>query len=318
MQVPVIDISALYEDDPNGWDQVMEQLYDAHSTVGFSILTGHGVPARMMDDLFTASARFYALPLEKKLAYRYGANLRGYLPLNTSTLIRSTLGSARKPNYSESFIVLNELDESLWRQWSGSAMGGYQVWPTEPKEFEIAVRRYRAAMTRVGEAIVRCFSCMVGLPRDGLDRYYEMPNPILRLLHYPALAARDANQFGSAPHTDYGCLTFIAQDDVGGLQIKAADGSWFDVPIIPHALVLNTGQVMEAWSGGTLKATPHRVINHPEKSRYSVGFFYDCGLNTRVMPVASMTEPMCACKPQPKTYGEHLETLLRANYSFAD
>jgi isopenicillin N synthase-like dioxygenase len=139
MLVPVIDISALYEDDPKGWRLVEEKLYEAHSTVGFSILTGHGVPARMMDDLFAASARFYALPLEQKLAYRYRAHLRGYLPLGTSTLIRSTLGSARKPNHSESFIVMNELDESLCEQWSGSAMGGHQVWPLNPKEFEIAV-----------------------------------------------------------------------------------------------------------------------------------------------------------------------------------
>jgi isopenicillin N synthase-like dioxygenase len=90
---------------------------------------------------------------------------------------------------------------------------------------------------------------------------------------------------------------------------------WFDVPAIPHTLVLNTGQVMEAWSGGTLKATPH-VINHPEKSRYSIGFFYDCGLNTRVMPIVSMSDAMCGCKPRSKTYGEHLETMLRANYAF--
>jgi isopenicillin N synthase-like dioxygenase len=317
MLVPVIDISALYEDDPAGWEVVEDELYEAHTTVGFSILTGHGIPPRMMDDLLAASAGFYALPIEQKIAYRYGANLRGYLPLNTSTLIRSTLGSARKPNHSESFIVLNELDECLREQWARSAMGGHQVWPHNPK-FEIAVRRYRAAMSRVAHAVVRCFSCMLGLQRDGLDRYFARPNPILRLLHYPALPNREADQFGSAPHTDYGCFTFIAQDNVGGLQIKAADGSWFDVPTIEHALVLNTGQIMEAWSDGLFMATPHRVLNHPERSRYSIGFFYDCELNTRVMPLTSMPEPMCDCTPQPKTYGEHLETMLRANYSFTN
>jgi isopenicillin N synthase-like dioxygenase len=317
MLVPVIDISALYEDDPEGWRSVEHKLLDAHSTVGFSILTGHGVPTQVMDDLFAASARFYALPLEQKMAYRYGAHLRGYLPLNTSTLIRSTLGSARKPNHSESFIVLDELDESLREQWSRSAVGGHQVWPHDPKEFEMPVRRYRTAMSRVARSVVRCFACMLGLHRDGLDRHFARPNPILRLLHYPPLPNREADQFGSAPHTDYGCLTFIAQDSVGGLQIKSADGNWFDVPAISHALVLNTGQIMETWSGGALKATPHRVINHPQQSRYSIGFFYDCGLNTRVMPLTVAPESICDCAPpQAMTYGEHLETMLRANYSF--
>ena len=77
MLVPVIDISALYKDDPEAWEVVEDKLYDAHTTVGFSILTGHGVPTQWMDDLFAQSAGFYALPLEQKLAYRYGANLRG-------------------------------------------------------------------------------------------------------------------------------------------------------------------------------------------------------------------------------------------------
>jgi hypothetical protein len=36
------------------------------------------------------------------------------------------------------------------------------------------------------------------------------------------------------------------------------------------------------------------------------------------MPLTSMPEPRCDCTPQPKTYGEHLETMLRANYSFTN
>ncbi len=318
MNIPVIDLAPLFERDPEGWRHVEDQLYAAHSTIGFSVLVNHRVPAALTANLFDASARFHALPLEQKMALRYGANLRGYLPLDTSKLVRSTLGSARRPNHSDSFMIINELDEPLEDKWSRSAVGGTQPWPGEVDGFEAAARDYRAALCRLGMTTMRCFSSMLGLPRDGLDRHFAQPNAILRLLRYPALPKREPDLFGSAPHTDYGCLTFVAQDDAGGLQVQSTDGDWFDVPVIENAFVLNTGQMMAAWSRGRIKATPHRVINPCARTRYSIAFFFNCGLDT---PVDLLTPPPDAAEgahPLPtRTYGEHLEALLRANYSFS-
>jgi isopenicillin N synthase-like dioxygenase len=251
------------------------------------------------------------------MALRYGANLRGYVPLNTSKLIRSTLGSARKPNHSESFMIVDELDSSLDLRWSRSAVGGNQLWPREIEGFEAAAKHYRNAMCKLGTATIRCFSSMMGRPRDGLDRYFVRPNAILRLLRYPALPDREADVFGSAPHTDYGCLTFVAQDNVGGLQVQSVDDHWFDVPVIENALVLNTGQMMAAWSRGRIKATPHRVVNPTAMARYSVAFFFNCSLDTPIDLPARQQDEDPARAPHSRTYGEHLETLLRANYSFS-
>lgn len=316
MNIPVIDVSPLFNDDQEGWRRVEGALYAAHSTVGFSILVNHGVPGEIIDDLFVASEHFHAMSIEEKMLFRYGTHLRGYLPINTSTLTSSTLGPARKPNCSESFIILDELDDALRARWSDSAMGGQQIWPTSSKQFATAARRYRDAMCRLGEIMIRCFARIMGLPRHGLDRYFEVPNPILRLLHYPALRNRTPDHFGSAPHTDYGCLTFVAQDAVGGLQVLDDDGVWVDVPPIKHALVLNTGQIMATWSRGVIKATPHRVINHPGRSRYSIAFFFDCGLNTRVAPLIPAFRAHDGVWSE-KIYGEHLESILRANYAFS-
>ncbi|MBP0588566.1 isopenicillin N synthase family oxygenase [Paraburkholderia sp. LEh10] len=318
MNIPLIDVAPLFSDDPRGWSEVERALYDAHSTIGFSVLVNHRVPRSVTDDLFCASRRFHALPDERKMPLRYGANLRGFLPLNTSTLRRSPLGSAKKPNHSDSFIVIDELDESLRERWSHCALSGHQIWPREVDGFEAAARRYRDAVARLGMKVLPCFSEMMGLPRDGLNGYYTPNNPILRLLHYPALPMREPDVFGSAPHTDYGCLTFVAQDEVGGLQVQAADGDWLDVPFIDNSLVLNTGQIIATWSRGRIKATPHRVVNHPCKARYSIAFFFDCGLNAPVAPLVPPQDSTAAREAQPtKLYGEHLEALLRANYSFS-
>lgn len=296
--------------EPRAWQKVVEQLQHAHATVGFSVLVNHGVSTDVMRDLFDVSRRFHQLPLAEKMSLRYGMHLRGYLPLSTSVLTASTLGSARRPNHSDSFVVLDELHESLQEAWSNSAMGGTQTWPAIDG-FEQAARRYRDAMIRLGGKMLPCFASMMGLPHDALTEYFVRPNPILRLLHYPAVPVPELNLFGSAPHTDYGCLTFVAQDEVGGLQVQSSDGTWFDVPVIEGSLVLNTGQVMSGWSGAKIKATPHRVLNHPDKERYSIAFFFDCGLET----------PLDISLPHPAhadaTYGQHLEQILRTNYSFA-
>ncbi|WP_109478697.1 2OG-Fe(II) oxygenase family protein [Paraburkholderia sp. C35] len=309
MNIPVVDVSPLLSEEPRAWQRVAQQLQDAHENVGFSVLVNHGVAAEIIRDLFDASKRFHQLSLAEKMAIRYGMHLRGYLPLSTSVLIASTLGSARRPNHSDSFVVLDELDASLRATWSNSAMGGTQTWPAVDG-FEQAARRYRHAMVDLGQKLVPCFASMMGLPREALAEYFVRPNPILRLLHYPALPNPEPNLFGSAPHTDYGCLTFVAQDDVGGLQVQSPDGTWSDVPAIEGSLVLNTGQVMAGWSDGKIKATPHRVLNHRERDRYSIAFFFDCGLET----------PLDIAVPRPshagETYGQHLEQILRTNYAF--
>ena len=54
-----------------------------------------------------------------------------------------------------------------------------------------------------------------------------------RLSHYPPVAAAP-NQFGIAPHTDANFLTFLAQTEVPGLQVRLPAGEWAEVPLGPH------------------------------------------------------------------------------------
>jgi isopenicillin N synthase-like dioxygenase len=188
-------------------------------------------------------------------------------------------------------------------------MGGTQKWPAIVG-FERAARQYRDAMIQLGQTLLPCFAVMLGLSPGGLDDYFKTPNPILRLLHYPPVPSPEPDLFGSAPHTDYGCLTFVAQDTVGGLQVQSERGEWIDVPIVENSLVLNTGQVMARWSGGRIKPTPHRVLNHESRHRYSIAFFYDCGLETPLdIGVTAKSHPV-------RSYGAHLEDILRTNYAF--
>ena len=64
-------------------------------------------------------------------------------------------------------------------------------------------------------------------------------------------------------HTDYECLTLLHTRNQG-LQVMTQDDKWIDVPADPDALVVNIGDMMEAWSNGIFRSTPHCVLNlHP-------------------------------------------------------
>ncbi|NDF21886.1 MAG: isopenicillin N synthase family oxygenase, partial [Euryarchaeota archaeon] len=78
-----------------------------------------------------------------------------------------------------------------------------------------------------------------GLGAEGaLIDTFSTPTTWFRLLHYPPVMV-DAPEdvFGSAPHTDFGALTLVAQDSAGGLQVAKGGDEWIDVEPIDGAFV---------------------------------------------------------------------------------
>lgn len=88
----------------------------------------------------------------------------------------------------------------------------------------------------------------------------------LRLLHYPSvpktvLDKKDQTRAGA--HTDYGTLTLLFQDDVGGLQVRSTHGDFVAAPPIRNAIIVNAGDLLARWSNDRIKSTEHRVISPP-------------------------------------------------------
>jgi len=113
---------------------------------------------------------------------------------------------------------------------------------------------------------------------------------LFRLFNYPSLPCPDSSidRWGVGEHTDYGLLTILLQDDVGGLQIKTSKG-WIEAPPIPGSFVCNMGDMLDFLTCGLYRSTPHRVVaNHSGRDRLSFPFFFDPNFFSRVKPIENL------------------------------
>ena len=88
-------------------------------------------------------------------------------------------------------------------------------------------------------------------------------------------------------HTDAGALTVLLQDEVGGLQVFNG-GYWHDIPPLPGAFVINTGDMMQVWSNDIYQAAVHRVLAMEKRDRFSIPFFFNPSAETEVSPLPSV------------------------------
>jgi isopenicillin N synthase-like dioxygenase len=144
---------------------------------------------------------------------------------------------------------------------------------------------------------------------------FERAITIQRLLYYPPHpGAFDGTLHGAAPHTDYGNLTLLAQDDAGGLELQMRDGTWIDVAPTPGAFVCNIGDCLMRWSNDVYVSNRHRVVNRSGRGRYSVAFFGDPAADALVACLPSCTDDAHPPKYEPILYGTYLQRRLAAAY----
>ena len=213
--VPVVDISA----DPG---VVGPELDEVCRTAGFFQVTGHGVPDGVAELAWTTATRFFDLPLEDKLSvarpapdYPYG-----YIPLAGESLSQSIAGAA-PPDLKEVFNAGPPAPPSRpfadpAEAWAYSP----SLWPAALPELRAAWTAYYDAMRDLGHRLMSLFARGLGLPAGFFAGQTGQAANALRAINYPARdAAPLAGQFRAGAHTDYGTLTILRQDAVGGLEV---------------------------------------------------------------------------------------------------
>ena len=116
---------------------------------------------------------------------------------------------------------------------------------------------------------------------------------------------------------DYGLITLLYQDEIGGLEVKGVSNTWTPANPIQDAILINAGDMLEMFTNGRLPATLHRVIIPEEEikkktTRQSIVFFVHPEHETMISPLpAFMKEPenhVDECRTEraaTKTKGKH-------------
>ena len=308
-EIPVIDVSGL----GTGSEALSRDLLRAYGDTGFACITGHGIDPALIDAVFEASRQFHALPHAQKMAIALDRNHRGFIPIDTSTDRNSTLAEVTKPNQSESFMMMREAGPDDPDVVAGVFLSGANQWPDLPG-FRETLTEYHEAMAMFSKRMVTAMLRAVGADAGEAAPLFQRPTTWLRLLHYPPRPEAPDDLYGSAPHTDFGAITVLAQDDIGGLQVKTAEGTWIDVPPVPGTFVLNVGDMLHRMTHGALKSTPHRVVNRSGRERYSCPFFFDPSAAHIVRPLDSVPENLRRTAFDPIHFGDFLRTELGASY----
>ena len=269
--LPIVDLSSWRERDPTSLAGIAAEAGAACRDVGFFYVVNHDVDADLIAAAFAQSRRFFALPLAERQALAIetiGGN-RGY-----SGMLHEALDPGRGPDMKEAFNVGLEIAPDDPDLLSGQPFRSLNAWPSLPS-FRETLLAYYDACAALGARLHRAFACDLGLEPDFFDGKFDRPMATLRLLHYPPPPAGSAPRTGAGAHTDYGNLTLLATDDVGGLEVRARNGEWIEAPVVPGAFIVNIGDCLMRWTNDIYVSTPHRVVNRSARERYSIAFFYD-------------------------------------------
>lgn len=308
--IPVIDISGCL----SGVDiqPVADAIHNAATQHGFFYIAGHGIPQALMDQAFAVSRDFFALSARQKATIAVDTHQRGWMAQGMSHL-----DGAATHDLKEVFFWGRETDANDPDISANKPMVALNQWPTESfPRLQDELTPYYQAVCDVGRKVMAAVAVSLGQSADFFDACYAKPLARGQLVYYPSSTAADdaAERFGVAPHTDFGVLTLLLQDDSGGLQVQSAADEWIEAPPIPGTLVCNIGDLLARWSNDRFASTLHRVINRTPHARYSIPVFFDPHTDTVVDPLDLGASTQSRVY-DPVTVGDHISRRNKKSFS---
>jgi len=319
--IPIIDLSILHT--PEGVEILSTQIGDACRDIGFFYVINHGVPSSLVHELFNVGYDFFQNKANEdklKISMKYAARaFRGYFVLGGEL-------TRKKPDWKEGLYFGAELQDDHPFVLEGKPMHGKNLWPEDMPQMKDAVLNYMEALTVLGHLIMELIGRSLALdPNYFREKFTSEPFTPFRLFYYPPddlgyHLDDHTERWGVGEHTDYGVITILAQDEIGGLQVKTKSGEWIEAPPIPNSFVVNIGDMLGIWTGGKYKATPHRVKNISSNGRLSAPFFFDPGFDCVIEPASSFDGDnnlfVDANSPwsKPFRYGDYIHMKVMNNF----
>lgn len=294
--IPVIDLKALR--DQSDSSAVASKLHAASRGLGFIYVSGHGIPQTTIDTARKCALEFFRSTEEQKHSVLISAQHRGWLKPGAAKM-----GDDAKADLKESFIWGQQNSDGTSLQ--DHPLRGENQWPAFVPQMEQAAVDYFKKANEVAGLLMRGFALGMDLDESFFMRTCDKPLSRASFVYYPAQPEDSGEeQFGVAPHTDFGVLTVLCQDDTGGLQVEDVNGDWIHAPPIEGTLVINVGDLLSRWTAGEYKSTPHRVVNTSGRERLSLVLAFDPNPETNI---DANDIPGLQAVDEPITCGEYLQ-----------
>ena len=239
---PVIDLAPFRGGDAVARRRVADSIAEACETLGFIVVSGHGVPAADGAALHKAGLDFFDLSLEEKLAVRRPRDdqNRGYIPYGEETLAKMH-GRVTPADYKEVFAIGPDdvPDEPYYTCDLAYPDFAPNVWPKQRPDLRETMRSYYGGMLRLANVLGEAYAVALDMPEDFFTERLKRHSCQLRLLHYPE-PKQDflLDQLRCGVHTDLGLTTVLRTEAApGGLEVQTRAGNWIAAPAIPVSRV---------------------------------------------------------------------------------
>ncbi|KAG9139731.1 hypothetical protein Leryth_016670 [Lithospermum erythrorhizon] len=310
INLPIIDFAHL---NGNNRSQVLKSLAKACQEYGIFQVVNHGIEMETIHNMIDVSKRFFELPFDERAKFM-SSNM--YSPVR--------YGTSFNQNKDGVFCWRDFLKLSC-----NSVNDAVPFWPSSPVDFRMATQKYseeaKSLYMKLTEAILETLGIMEDTNTDEMIekenslKEFEDGSQLMVLNYYPACPEPELT-LGMPPHSDYGLLTLLLQDEVKGLQIQH-QGTWHTVDPIPNSFVVNVGDHLEIFSNGKYKSVLHRVLVNSSRSRISIASLHSLAVSRIVRPspklinednprryqdtdFATFLEYVSSCEPKGKNFLE--------------
>lgn len=314
--VPV-DLTGWYQGGAQDRDDVARKIDAACAGSGFLAITGHQVASTVISDMFETTTEFFERNVEQKMKVYLDdkAANRGYAPLGSEALSYS-LGVESPPDLFEAFNMGRQVPPPSADEEASAAYFSPNLWPDDV--FRDVWLRYWHACEALGLDLVDIFAVALDLPPGYFRPFVDESISVMRANWYHRAAGApppEPGQLRMGAHSDYGCLTILAGDEVPGLQIRDTEGEWHDVQPPNGGFLVNLGDLLAEWTNDRWKATVHRVVPPVDGldgafRRRSIAWFQQPNHDALIEVLPTCVSEDNPARYRPITSGEHLMAKL--------
>jgi isopenicillin N synthase-like dioxygenase len=313
-EIPVIDISPLVgpQNNPKSLRKTAKEIENACKNIGFFYVKNHQIPQNHLDAVILVMQEFFNLPEEKKMKIHIGNSdvFRGYTPLGKEL-------TNAKYDWHECVDFGLDLEPNHPEVIAGNQLLGPNQWPENQPNFRKALERHWDLMILLGRRITEGLAMSLGFDKKKFARFMCKSHSFMRISNYPPYGKDQEENVGDGigAHIDYGFLTILLQDNIGGLEVKNADNEWVSAPMIPGTFLINIGHMIQRWTNDYYKATIHRVIPPKHETRCSLPFFFEPNFDAIVVPLDTFCSKNNPPRYKPFHFGNYLESKFTTSYS---